>query len=350
MKRKITHVIKSLLLSALLTVLWTGCGREGKTESRGNSDGGIAPIAEGEAQSAPGEDSQAPGGAHGAAGTDWLTLQEELAPAIVQIYCGDYRGSGVVWEITEEEVRVISSGHLLKNGETCEILCYAGVYYEAKVERILENCDIGFAVFPAQALQEDEVELRAAVPSERSKEEMIQGEELAVYGSMNYAAGNFVKGYLIEAESEIQFEGYDSAQPLMLCGIVREKSGEGGAAGAGGMDAVETGTVDEAESGGTDTAGEGTADEAESEDRDTVRAGTADEAESEEAGAAEAGNTDMAGNEKADMGPIDAGMSGSGVFDGQGKLLGILAGGDGESGFAAVPVWEIVPLLPISGD
>lgn len=334
MKRKITNVIKLLLLFAALAVLGTGCGREGKTEDHGNSDRGIAPIAEEEAHLAPGEDFQASGGAHGAAGADWLTLQEELRPAIVQIYCGDYRGSGVVWEITEEEVRVISSGHLLKNGETCEILCYAGVYYEAKVERILENCDIGFAVFSAQMLQEDGVELRAATASERGKEELIQGEELAVYGSMDYAAGNFVKGYLIEAESEIQFEGYDSAQPLMLCGIVREKSGEADAAGAGGMDAAETGTADEAES----------------EDRDTVRAGTADEAGSEEAGAAEAGSTDIVGNEKADIGPIDAGMSGSGIFDGQGKLLGILAGGDGESGFAAVPVWEIVPFLPISGD
>lgn len=347
MKIKIAYVIKLLLLSAMLAVLGTGCGREGKTESRGNFDGGIAPIAEGEAHPAPGEDFQASEGAYGEAGTDWLTLQEELRPAIVQIYCGDYRGSGVVWEITEEEVRVISSGHLLKNGETCEILCYAGVYYEAKVERILENCDIGFAVFPAQMLQEDGVELRAAAVSERGKEELIQGEEFAVYGSMDYAAGTFVKGYLIEAESEIQFEGYDSSEPFMLCGIVREKSGE---ADAGGTDAAETGTVDEAESGGTDTAGEGTADEAESEDRDTVRAGIADEVGSEETGAAEAGNTDMVGNEKADIGLIDAGMSGSGVFDGQGKLLGILAGGDGESGFAAVPVWEIAPFLPISGD
>ena len=326
MKRKITHAIIVLLLSAVLAAVGAGCGREQKTESRGNSDGGIAPIGEGEAHPAPGEDFLASEGAHGTAGTDWFTLQEELRPAIVQIYCGDYRGSGVIWEITEEEVRVISSGHLLKNGEACEILCCAGVYYEAKVERILEDCDIGFAVFPAEALREDGVELRSAVPSERSKEELIQGEELAVYGSMDYAAGNFVKGYLIEAESEIQFEGYDSAQPLMLCGIVRERSGEASTAG--------TGTVDEAESGGTDTAA-GVADEAESGSADTAEAG------SEDTDAAEAGGADMAGSEKADMGLIDAGMSGSGVFDGQGKLLGILAGGDGESGFAAVPVWEI---------
>ncbi len=38
---------------------------------------------------------------------------------------------------------------------------------------------------------------------------------------------------------------------------------------------------------------------------------------------------------------VDAGMSGSGVFDRKGELLGILAGGDGERGFAAVPVWRI---------
>lgn len=43
----------------------------------------------------------------------------------------------------------------------------------------------------------------------------------------------------------------------------------------------------------------------------------------------------------AEQGAVDAGMSGSGVFDKSGKLLGILAGGDGESGFSAVPVWQI---------
>ena len=41
-----------------------------------------------------------------------------------------------------------------------------------------------------------------------------------------------------------------------------------------------------------------------------------------------------------ERGRIDAGMSGSGVFDRQGRLLGILAGGDGREGFAAVPVWK----------
>lgn len=89
---------------------------------------------------------------------------------------------------------------------------------------------------------------------------------------MEDVAGDFVRGYLIEAEGEIQFEGDGSAQALMLGGIVRERGADG--------------TMSE-------------------------------------------------------PGPVDAGMSGSGVFDRQGKLLGILAGGDGESGFAAVPVWEI---------
>lgn len=215
---------------------------------------------------------------------DWFTLQEELRPSIVQIFCGDYRGSGVVWKITEEEAVLISSGHLLRNGDTCEVLCHAGIYYEAKVKEIREDCDVGFAVIPARALREDEVELRAARPCERGKEELVPGEELAIYGSMDYAAGNFAKGYLIEAEREMQFEGYESAQPLLLGGILRDP-GEAGE----------------------------------------------NEPESGEGGLA-----------VPKRGAVDAGMSGCGVFDRQGRLLGILAGGDGEEGFAAVPVWRIV--------
>lgn len=212
---------------------------------------------------------------------DTLTMQEELRPCILQIFCGDYRGSGVVWEITEEEVTVLTSAHLLKNGDICEILCYAGVYYEARVDRISEDSDIAFAVFPADTLKEDGIVLRAVTPSGRRAEELVKGEELAVYGSMDMVAGDFVKGYLIEPESGMQIDGYEEAQPLLFGGIVRESGAED------------------------------------------------DGAEETTSGFSE-------------RGPVDAGMSGCGVFDGNGELLGILVGGDGESRFAAVPVWRIV--------
>lgn len=272
MKNKITNVILLFLITCILAMTLSGCGEEAERpeaydgEVLSNGEEGEQETDENSAEVEP------PKG--------YLTLQEELRPAIVQIFCGDYRGSGIIWEITEEEVTVITSGHLLENGETCEVLCYAGVYYDAKVDRILEDCDIGFAVFEAGALKRDGVELTKAVPDERSGEELVQGEELIVYGSMDYVAGDFVKGYLIKAESEIQFEGYDSTQCFMLGGIIREDGQE--------------------------------------------RTVTAEE--------------DAAIAEK---GLVDAGMSGSGVFDRQGKLLGILAGGDGESCFVAVPVWKI---------
>ena len=214
------------------------------------------------------------GGAAGSgvtAAEEYSALRQELRPCILQIFCGDYRGSGVIWEVTDEEVTVASSAHLLQNGETCRVLCHAGAYYEAKVERILENCDIGFAVFPADTLKEDGVELTAVIPSERTAGELVQGEELLVYGSGENVAEDFVNGYLTEAERSVQIDGYPDAQPLLFGGIVREADPGSG-----------------------------------------------------------------------DKGPVDAGMSGSGVFDRSGKLLGILAGGDGGSGFAAVPVWRIV--------
>lgn len=219
-----------------------------------------------------------------------VLLPEELRPCIVQIYCGDYRGSGVIWEVTEEEVTVASCRHLLENGDTCEILCYAGVYYEAKVDRLLEESDIGFAVFAADALGEDGVELKAVIPSAREKEKFVAGEELVIYGSMDSVAENFVEGYLIEAESAIQPEGYDSEQPLMLGGIVRGEPAPEKGSGLGGI----------------------------------VR-----------------GEPALEGGNDLQQGAVDAGMSGSGVFDKSGKLVGILAGGDGEDCFMAVPVWRI---------
>lgn len=260
MKRKITYVIILFLIFFSLTVLCGGCGQERAAERGEESAGEALP----EGAGAPEKDVKF--AESEAAQKDYDVLREELRPAVLQILCGDYRGSGVVWEITDEEVTVVSSAHLLKNGDICEVLCYAGIFYEARVDRILGDCDVGFAVFPADALREDGVELTAVAPSERAAKELVQGEELVVYGSMDGVAEDFVKGYLVEAESEIQINGYRNAQPLLLGGIVREVS-QGDA--------------------------------------------------------------------------VDAGMSGCGVFDRSGKLLGILAGGDGKSGFAAVPVWRI---------
>lgn len=330
-ENRITHVIIFFLTTvaavSISAGILTGCGRNadgkegiseeesvigpltGEDTAEEKSDGCVSEGA-GEADKKPftSEAGMTEGGSSEEAELDWTTLEEMLRPSILRITCGGYAGSGVVWEITEEEVRVVSSGHLLKYGETCEVECYAGIYYEAKVERVLEDCDIGFAVFPVKALQEDEIELTAVKPCERSAEELVRGEDLAVYGSMDCAAGNFVKGYLIEAEYEMQMEGYEGEESLLLGGILQEESG------AGEDISDERNRTDierpDGKKGGAD------------------RHDTADS--SEESG------------EIPERGAVDAGMSGSGVFDRQGYLLGILAGGDGKEGFAAVPVWKFL--------
>lgn len=310
MRKNITSVILFAFILCALGGILSRCGRDEETPGNGAAveDAEVEGNGRAEADKMPEE-----------AEKNDLVLQEKLRPSVLQIYCGDYRGSGVVWEVTEEEVTVISSGHLLKNAETCDILCYAGVYYEAKVDRVLETCDVGFAVFPTQALQEDGVELTAAVPSLRKPEKLVQGEELVVYGSMDVVAGDFVKGYLIEAEKEMELQGNDGPQLLMLGGIVRERT-EG--SGYGG---VEQETVRREEGG------------ANPESRGEEDHGNAEEPGSDET----QGSPEQEKDSLSERSAVDAGMSGSGVFDRKGELLGILAGGDGERGFAAVPVWRI---------
>ena len=123
-----------------------------------------------------------------------------------------------------------------------------------------------------------------------------------------------MKGYLIEAEKEMQLEGYESAKGLLLGGILQE--GDGGRAGISDVDRP----------GG---------------EEDTVNMNGPGGERADAANRNGSGEADgIAGKGTHERGMIDAGMSGSGVFDRQGRLLGILAGGDGREGFAAVPVWK----------
>lgn len=306
-KNRIAHVIIFFLTAVAAVVIsagsLTGCGRNpDEKEGISGEESVIGALTEEDTA-----EEKSDGCVSEGAELDWTTLEEMLRPSILRITCGGYAGSGAVWEITEDEVRVVSSGHLLKYGETCEVECYAGIYYEAKVEEVFEDCDIGFAVFPVKALQEDEVELTAVKPCERNADKLVRGEDLAVYGSMDYAAGNFVKGYLIEAEYEMQMEGYEGGESLLLGGILQEESG----------------------------AGEDISDERNRTDIERPDGG-------EKGGADHHDTADSSGEsgEIPERGAVDAGMSGSGVFDRQGHLLGILAGGDGKEGFAAVPVWK----------
>ncbi len=273
---KHTHIMQGAAICFLAAVFLLGCGKDTMHQSTDNQENGDTGTEKEDLQDekasisqikALGEETE----------KDWLSLEEELRPSIVEIFCGDSHGSGIVWEVTEKQAAIASAGHLLKKAETCDIVCYKGTLYTARVEEILEGCDIGFAYIPIEALEEDGAELMPVVPCERGMEELTGGEELAIYGSMDYIAGNFVKGYLIEAESELELPIYEEKQTLLLGGVQKD--------------------MDE------------TAQEKTEDGKDTE---------------------------------IDAGMSGSGVFDRQGHLLGILVGGDGEEHFAAVPVWKIL--------
>lgn len=255
--KKVTCVILMILIGLALT----GCGKQQENPADTNH-----PEKEGDFKEEEPE-------------KDWFTLEEELEPAVVRVECGDSWGSGVIWEITEERLTVVTSGHLLKNRDDCDVVFFHGVFYTAQVEKVPESCDIGFAVLDISELdREDLQKLRGADKAALAgktfveKENLIEGQELAVYGSMDYAAGNFVKAYLLEAEEEVEMPESGGKSRLMLCGIQTEQ-------------------------------------------------------------AAAAGR---------ESGAVDAGMSGSGVFDRQGRLVGILSGGDGESFFAAVPVWQIL--------
>lgn len=294
MKKKIVYMILLLVFVMFTVTFVSGCGQNTAeapdSEGEKKDDSRIEPLQKEEKEKG------------------WTELQEELRPSIVQISCGGHLGSGVVWKAEGEEIIVVSAAHLLKNAETCDVVCCKGIFYEAQVKEILEDCDIGFAAIPIEALKADSVEFIPAMPCTRLPEELIRGEELAVYGSMDYVAGNFIEGYLWKEEIELELPGYGKKQTLLLGKIKNPAALEG-----------EEKTENSAAQAEGGKKGESSAEQIK--EKEDIKNGSLSK-------------------EPERPGLIDAGMSGGGVFDRQGCLLGILVGGDGTESFAAVPVWK----------
>lgn len=147
-----------------------------------------------------------------------IDLQEALRPSIVRIEVNEYFGSGVIWDIDDEKITILSCRHLLEKDNTCDVIFFEGEYYRATVNELSEDYDIGYAEIPIREMdREDVLSLKKVTRTSRTAEQMIKGEDVVIFGSMDYVAANYCQGYLMDTDVTVEIPSLFSAQSMMVC-------------------------------------------------------------------------------------------------------------------------------------
>lgn len=160
------------------------------------------------------------------------TAYEKARAATVQINMGTHYGSGILWDIREENLVIVSNSHLLQEAQSGEVVFRNGVSVQGTVTGLSDTKDIGFMETPLSILErEDWLTLRFADKNLKNYEELSAGDGLFVVGSSNGAGNDYYEGtlgdtdyYFPEFQSDMLY-GYCKALPGMSGGGTFDRQG-----------------------------------------------------------------------------------------------------------------------------
>ena len=140
-------------------------------------------------------------------------LYEELKKSIVRLEIDKSAGSGIVWGIEDGKIIIVSSRHLIEQGDKTTVIVYDGTRLEAKTEGCSDISDVGFVSIEYENNDSDDIlnKINVVCPriyegkqdiSERDMEQLdINGLsdndilEVIQIGSSEEPAGDVYTGY-----------------------------------------------------------------------------------------------------------------------------------------------------------
>jgi len=160
------------------------------------------------------------------------TAYDKACAAVVQINMGTYYGSGVLWDIREDHLVIVSNTHLLKEADQGEVTFRSGTKAEGTVVGLSDTRDIGFMEVSLLDLKrEDWMLLRFADKNLKNYTSLHAGDDLFVVGSATGAGQDYYEGtignvsyYFPEYQSDMLY-GYCKAMPGMSGGGTFDKTG-----------------------------------------------------------------------------------------------------------------------------
>lgn len=165
------------------------------------------------------------------AGTDSLAKEDEqallnaISPAIVRIEAGKLFGSGIILDIGQDQILVITNRHLME-GDTPDVIFWDGMRAKAEALGYSEDCDLGFLQISLDDSQDMQVDsYRCARYDAAVFADLKAGDELFILGSADYPAGNLSYGTI--GNCSIYMEDFEMDMLWAYCEVKPGMSGSG---------------------------------------------------------------------------------------------------------------------------
>ncbi len=151
---------------------------------------------------------------------------EAVKPSLAKIQMAGRFGSGTILRITEEEVIVVSSRHLLELDNTCFVTLYTQDVVEGSVFGLSDRYDVGFVRIPLSLLPYDSImQLRYSTFSGQCVKLLQKGDEMFLAGSVDGIAQNLYAGSILHMAWHV--EGFDPPMLYTYCYAKEGMSGGG---------------------------------------------------------------------------------------------------------------------------
>ncbi len=160
-------------------------------------------------------------------------LQEKAAGVMVRILAGDRLGSGVIWEMNEQNTVILTAGHVLADTDCVEVTLVDGSVLKQENEEygeswkivLSETVDLGILILPTAQISDESLDAcRYASVDKEAFDDLVNGDILIVMGCKEEVAGNAYEGKLTDPWIYMQ----DYSQYMMLAHTYAQPGMSGG--------------------------------------------------------------------------------------------------------------------------
>ena len=111
--------------------------------------------------------------------------QNKIFPCMVMIYDGSYHGNGCVYKKNKDEIILLTTGHLLEQGENVTVSFQGGEQTEGSVIFLSEEHDLGFVSVKTEQLSSDTRKKIKEITCHVSDYDKLQQNDFMQYGLLN---------------------------------------------------------------------------------------------------------------------------------------------------------------------